>query len=252
MSLPSVAQLAIKYHHVEVTIEDQLAVTHVDQVFYNPNDWQIEGTYIFPIPMGATVTEFVLWMDNEPVKGKVLEADEARQIYEDIVRDMRDPALLEYVGQGAVQATIFPIPPRGERRIELEYSQVLTAENGLVRYVYPLNTEKYSVWPLESVSVSVDIESSQSIRAVYSPTHPVDISKDGNYRVSVGYEESNVTPDTDFGLYYSIGESEAFHLLSYRDPDDPDDRDGFFLLMLAPKPEVSSKPLAKDVILVLD
>jgi Ca-activated chloride channel family protein len=191
-------------------------------------------------------------MDNEPEKGKVLEADEARQIYEDIVRDMRDPALLEYVGQGAVQATIFPIPPNGERRIELEYSQVLSAENGLVRYVYPLNTEKFSVWPLESVSISVDIESSQSIRAVYSPTHSVGISKDGGHRVTVGYEDRDITPDTDFGLYYSIGESEAFHLLSYRDPDDPDDRDGFFLLMLAPRPDVSSKPLAKDVILVLD
>jgi Ca-activated chloride channel family protein len=235
-----------------VTIEDQVAVTHVDQVFYNPNDWQIEGTYIFPIPKGATVTEFILWMDNEPVKGKVLEADEAREIYEGIVRDMRDPALLEYVGQGAVQATIFPIPPRGERRIELEYSQVLTAENGLVRYVYPLNTEKFSVWPLEDVSVSVDIESSQPIRAVYSPTHSVDILRDGRYNVRVGYEDRNVTPDTDFGLYYSIGESEAFHLLSYRDPDDPDDDDGFFMLLLAPRPDVELEPLPKDVILVLD
>jgi Ca-activated chloride channel family protein len=247
-----VAQLAIKYHHVDVTIEDQVAVTHVDQVFYNPNDRQIEGTYIFPIPLGATVTEFILWMDNEPIKGKVLEADEARQIYEDIVRQMRDPALLEYVGQGAVQATIFPIPPRGERRIELEYTQVLTAENGLVRYVYPLNTEKFSVWPLEDVSIGVEIESSEPIRAVYSPTHSVDIVRDGRYDVQVGYEDRDVTPDTDFGLYYSIGESEAFHLLSYRDPDDPEDTDGFFMLLLAPKPDVSLEALPKDVILVLD
>ncbi|MGD8456558.1 MAG: VIT domain-containing protein [Anaerolineales bacterium] len=247
-----VAQLAIKYHRVEVTIEDQLAVTHVDQVFYNPNDREIEGTYIFPIPEGATVTKFILWMDNEPVKGKVLEADEAREIYEDIVREMRDPALLEYAGRGALQATIFPIPPRGERRIELEYSEVLMAENGLVRYVYPLNTEKFSVWPLEDVSVSVEIESSQPIRAVYSPTHSVDIEKDDPYDVRVGYEDEDVTPDTDFGLYYSIGESEAFHLLSYRDPDDPDDDDGFFMLLLAPKPEVEPDALPKDVILVLD
>jgi Ca-activated chloride channel family protein len=247
-----VAQLAIKYHHVEVTIEDQLAVTHVDQVFYNPNDREIEGTYIFPIPVGATVTEFILWMDNEPVKGKVLEADEAREIYEEIVREMRDPALLEYAGRGALQATIFPIPPRGESRIELEYSEVLTAENGLVRYVYPLNTEKFSVWPLEDVSVSVEIESSQPIRAVYSPTHSIDIERDGRYNVQVGYEDEDVTPDTDFGLYYSVGESEAFHLLSYRDPGDPDDDDGFFMLLLAPKPDVELEAVPKDVILVLD
>lgn len=141
--IPSVS-LAIKYHHVNVTIQDQLVVTHVDQVFYNPNNSQIEGTYIFPIPVDAAVTKFTLWIDGQPVEGKVLDANQARQTYQDIVNRMRDPALLEYAGRGAVQAHIFPIPPRGERRVELEYTQALTAENGLVRYVYPLNTEKFS------------------------------------------------------------------------------------------------------------
>jgi Ca-activated chloride channel family protein len=140
-----ISQLAIRYHHVDVTIKDQVVVTHVDQVFYNPNDWQVEGTYIFPIPVDAAVTSFTLWVDGQPVEGQILDAQEARRTYEDIVHNMRDPALLEYVGQGAMQARIFPIPPQGERRVELEYSQVLPADNGLVRYVYPLNTEKFSL-----------------------------------------------------------------------------------------------------------
>ena len=114
-----IEQLNIRYHRVNVTIQDQIAVTHVDQVFHNPNDWQIEGTYVFPIPTEATVTEFTLWIDGEPVQGEVLSAEEARATYEEIVRQMIDPALLEYVGQGAVKASIFPIPPDGERRIEL-------------------------------------------------------------------------------------------------------------------------------------
>jgi hypothetical protein len=33
-----IEQLEIRYHHVTVTIQDQVVVTHVDQVFYNPND----------------------------------------------------------------------------------------------------------------------------------------------------------------------------------------------------------------------
>lgn len=247
-----IAQLAIRYHHVEVNIVDQVAVTHVDQVFYNPNDWQVEGTYIFPLPAGATVTEFILWIDGQPVEGEVLDAQEAREVYEEIVRTMQDPALLEYIGQGAVQASIFPIPAFGERRIELEYTQVLSAENGLVRYVYPLNTEKFSVQPLENVSISVNLESSQPVRAVYSPTHSVDVSRQSRTRLSVGYEESFVTPDSDFAFYYSVGETEAVHMLSYRDPSDPVDRDGFFLLMLAPSPDVDVRALPKDLILVLD
>ncbi|RME87432.1 MAG: VWA domain-containing protein, partial [Anaerolineae bacterium] len=246
-------QLVIRYHRVTVTIHDQIAVTRVDQVFYNPNDWEVEGTYVFPLPEGAVVNEFTLWVDERPVEGEILDAEQARQIYEETVRSLRDPALLEYADRGAVKASIYPIPPGGERRIELEYTQALTAENGLVRYVYPLNTEKFSAWPLESVSISVDIRSTGApIRAVYSPSHEVSINRAGEGHVTVGYEENNVTPETDFVLYYSLGEQEAFHLLTYRDPADPTDPDGFFLLLLAPRPEAGSQSVAKDVLLVLD
>ncbi|HPH96208.1 MAG TPA: VIT domain-containing protein [Anaerolineaceae bacterium] len=247
-----ISQLNIRYHHVTVTIENQVAVTHVDQVFYNPNSWTVEGTYIFPIPVDAVVTNFVLWIDGQPVEGQVLSANEARARYEEIVRSMRDPALLEYMGRGAVQARIFPILSGGERRIELEYSQALTAENGLLRYTYPLNTEKFSKLPLESVSIDLNITSPESIRAAYSTSHNVTIEKTGDHQLSASYEENNVLPDTDFTFYYSIGETQAFHLLTYRDPSDPTDPEGFFLLLMAPKPGAASEALPKDLILVLD
>jgi len=107
------SQLIIRYHHVTVTIEDQIAITHVDQVFFNPNDWPVEGTYIFPLPLDAVVSEFTLWVDGQPVQGQVLSAEEARQTYQGIVSSLQDPALLEYVGQGALKASIFPIPSQG-------------------------------------------------------------------------------------------------------------------------------------------
>jgi Ca-activated chloride channel family protein len=245
-------QLVIRYHHVTVSIQDQLAVTHVDQVFYNPNDWTIEGTYMFPIPDDAAVSGFTLWVDGQPVEGKVLDAAQARQTYEQIVSSMRDPALLEYVGRGAVQARIYPIPPQGERRIELEYTQALPAEGGLVRYVYPLNTEKFSASPIESVTISVDIQSSIPIRAVYSPSHEVGVSRESDHQVAVGYEAANVIPNTDFALYYSLGESEAFHLLTYRNPPDSADPDGFFLVLLAPRINTIDQVIPKDLLLVLD
>lgn len=251
--IPSpMSQLVIRYHHVTVTIDDQIVTTHVDQVFYNPNDWSVEGEYVFPIPVDAAVSDFILWMDGEPVQGEVLDADQARRTYEQIVSNLRDPALLEYADMGALRARVFPIPPMCERRIELEYIQALTAENGLVRYLYPLGTEKFSMEPLEDVSITVSVTSSQPIRAVYSPSHPVSISREGDYHVLVGYEEREVLPDKDFALYYSIGESEAFHLLTYRDPWDFEDPDGFFLLLLAPGIRESIRPVPKDVLLVLD
>jgi Ca-activated chloride channel family protein len=246
-------QLAIKYHRVHVTIEDQVAVTKVDQVFRNDNDWTVEGTYVFPIPPGAAVSEFILYVDGEPVEGRILEREEARKTYEEIVRALRDPALLEYVDRDAVQASIFPIAPGEERRIELEYSEVLTADNGLVRYRYPLNTEKFSTEPLEDVSVTVEASSPYPIRAIYSPSHPVDIQREGNYRFDVSYEASDVIPDKDFELYYSFADEDiGLNLITYRNPEDADS-DGFFLLLAAPSVEVDiDQVIAKDVFIVLD
>ena len=250
--IPLSGALDIRFHNVTVEIDNQVAITHVDQVFHNPNDFTIEGTYIFPLPKDAVVTDFKLWIDGEAVQGQVLSADEARIRYEEIVRQMVDPAILEYVGQGALQASIFPIDPGGDRRIEIEYAQTLAAENGLVRYQYPLNTEKFSRVPLEEVTVSVRLHSDAPLRAVYSPSHDVGISREGRNDASIGYEAYNTRPDTDYVLYYSIGETEAFHILTYRDPFDPADPDGFFLLMLAPRPDAAQSRVAKDILIVLD
>ncbi|HIQ01310.1 MAG TPA: VWA domain-containing protein, partial [Anaerolineales bacterium] len=250
--MPEPIWLTIRYHRVTVTIEDQVATTRVDQVFVNEHEWEAEGTYIFPLPEGATVSSFVMWVDGEPIEGEILEADQARAIYEDIVRRRRDPALLEYVGRDMVRARIFPIPPGGERRIQLEYTQVLPVENGLVRYLYPLDTERFSARPLEEVSIHVEIRSPDPIRAVYSPTHQdrVFIEREGEYRATVGYEETDIWPDENFELVYTVSpEDVGLSLLTYREPPD----DGFFLLLVAPGVEVEEGQVQpKDVLLVLD
>ncbi len=242
--------LAIKYHHVDVKIEDQVATTRADQVFINDNPWEAEGTYIFPLPEGAAVSDFVMWVDGSPVRGEILEADQARAIYNDIVQRMKDPALLEYVGRKALKASIFPIPSGGERRIELEYSQVLPVDRGLVHYVYPLSTEKFSARPLQELVIKADVTSKEPLKAVYSPSHDVSVDRRDDYHAVLGLEESSVLPDKDFELYYTVSpEKVGLNLLSYKEKD----QDGFFLLLAAPNVQINeSEIVAKDVILVLD
>ena len=159
-----------------------------------------------------------------------------------------------------MQARIFPIPPGGSRQVELEYSQVLPVENGLVRYVYPLDTEKFSARPLEEVSVHVEIRSRDAMRAVYSPTHQdrVFIERDGNYRALVGYEEMDILPEDDFELIYTVSQEDVgLNLLTYRESSDDGPAlsgvEGFFLLLVAPSVEVEEgRVIPRDVILVLD
>jgi Ca-activated chloride channel family protein len=248
--------LTIRYHRVSVLIEDQIAVTRVEQEFYNQHDWEVEGTYIFPVPEGASLSRFVLWVDGQAIEGEILTADEARSIYETIVRERRDPALLEYIGTGAVQARIYPIPPGGSRKIELEYSQVVEQESGLVRYVYPLNTEKFSAQRLQDCSVRIEIKSSLPLRSVYSPTHQdrIYVERDGDYRAILGYEEYDVLPDGDFELIYSMAEEQiSLNLLAYPDPAGELGlfREGYFLLMAAPSVE-ADRIIPRDIVLVLD
>ncbi len=247
---PFQTPLRVKYHRVNVTIDQQVATTKIDQSFVNDGAYQVEGTYIFPLPIDATVSDFAMWVDGQKIEAKILNADEARSIYDDIVRQRRDPALLEYAGRGAVQARIFPIPSGGERRIEIEYSQVLATNNGLIHYVYPLNTEKFSARALESVSVNAQIKSKDAIKAIYSPSHSVSIKRDGDFAASVSYEEGNVTPDKDFDLFYSVSQQDiGVNLITYKDSTEP----GFFLLLAAPNVNVdATRAVPKDVILVLD
>jgi Ca-activated chloride channel family protein len=243
--------LTIRYHRVNVTIDNQVATTHIDQMFVNEGRAVAEGTYIFPLPQGATVSEFTMWVDGRPIQPQILEADEARQIYNDIVRQLRDPALLEYVGTNAIRANVFPIGPGEERRIEIEYQQVLDVENGLVHYVYPLNTERFSARPLEDVSVTVEIVSNDPVQSVYSPSHPVAIDQEDDFHVRAGYEDRDVLPDQDFSLYYSIASDEIdLNLLTYRESAN---ENGFFMLLVSPPFEVAEEEaIPKDVIVVLD
>ena len=242
--------LSIKYHHVDINITDQVAVTKVDQVFTNENNRDLEGIYIFPIPEGAAISSFSMFIDGKPVPAEILEKKKAREIYEDIVRRMKDPALLEYVGRDAFKARVYPIPARGEKRIQIEYSEVLKYDTGMCKYVYPLNTEKFSAKPIQSVSVSVKIKSQKPIKTVYSPSHEMDIHKTSDHAVSLGYEVSDAKPDKDMIIYYTLSDSDfGLNLLAYRKKPD----NGFFMLMIAPRYELKDREiLQKDIIFVLD
>jgi Ca-activated chloride channel family protein len=245
------AYLRVKNHNVSVTIDNQVAQTKIDQIFVNDSDAVLEGTYIFPLPADATISDFAMYVDGVRLEGKVLDREQARQIYQDIVRRQRDPALLEYIGRGAFQARIFPIPPHTEKRVEISYAQILKIENGLVKYVYPLSTEKFSPQPLGNVSINLDLKSPAALKAIYSPSHNVSVSRESDFHARIGYEAANVKPDRDFVLYYSVSEDTiGATLLTYK-PDAT--TDGFFLLLVNPKVQVEQQQvIAKDVILVLD
>jgi Ca-activated chloride channel family protein len=245
----TIPPLSVKYHRVRVEIRDQVARTSIDQVFINNYNRDIEGTFLFPLPENAAISEFALFVGDKKIVGDILDSREARRIYEDIVRRLKDPGLLEYIGRNTFRARIFPIPARGEKRVQLTYSEVLKAERGLVRYVYPLNTERFSLRPIEDVSVSVKIDSKTPLANVYSQSHRVSVRKDGPNRATVGFEEKNVKPDKDFVVYYSVAADDVG--ISFL--TSAESGDNYFLLLAAPRyVEARERVLNKNLAFVFD
>ncbi len=239
--------LQIDFHRVQVTIENQVAQTTVDLQFTNNGEALAEGTFLFPLPEGAAVDRLTMIINGESYDANLLSAEEARSVYDEIVRQYRDPALLEYVGRGAIQANVFPIPPGESRRVQIDYSYLLEVDNGLVEYVYPLNPDRR----VDDFSISVEVTSNDPISTIYSPSHNLGIQRQGDKAFRAGYESALVSPGTDFTLYYGIAsDSISVNLLTYRESAN---QDGFFMLLVQPPLSVAEETVVpKDVILVID
>ncbi len=240
--------LEVKYHRVNVEISEQSAVTYIDQEFYNPTRARLEGYYIFPIPEGAVIKKFSMYINGTETQAELLNAQKARRIYEDIVRKSLDPALLEYTDRGIFRARIFPIEPGSTKRVKISYSQLLEKDNKTVEYVYPLNTEKFSAKLLKDVSVNIDIKTKGILRNIFSTTHEAEYIRKDDHHAKVSWQAANVKPDIDFILYYNTDDSGiGMSLLTYRK-----DKTGHFFLSLSPGFTSGNEISEKDITFVLD
>ena len=248
--IPVPRALPVKSIKIDSKINAQVATTHVEQVFRNDTDATLEGTYFFPIPETASIVEFAIWDGDKRLVGEVRSREEARRIYDDIVRRQRDPGLLEYAGRDLFQASIFPIPPHSDKKLELTYTQVLKAEGGTVNYRYPLGTGRNVAQITGTVSGRVEIEGREPVRNIYSPSHEIDVARKGERNARVSFESASGREPQDFQLFYTLSDADfGMTLLTHREPG----KQGFFLLTISPKDDVSEQEyVAKDVVFVLD
>ena len=249
--IPMPNVLPVKSIQLDTKISGQVATTRVEQVFRNDTPYTLEGTYFFPIPETASIIEFSIWENGKKLSGEVRSREEARRIYDEIVRRQKDPGLLEYAGKDLFQASIFPIPPNSDKKLELVYSQILKADSGTVSYRYPLGTGR-NLWQRQmgiedgvraqnvpqqfgTVSGKIEITGKEALRNIYSPSHKIDVVNKGEKSASISFETSS--NDSDFQLYYGLSNDDfGMTLLTHREPG----KDGYFLLMLSPKDEVAA------------
>ncbi|HXG08447.1 MAG TPA: VIT domain-containing protein [Gemmataceae bacterium] len=247
----SLPPLAMLNHKVSITIEDQVAVTRVEQTFRNHTDRALEATYVFPVPRGANVNRFSMWVDGKEVRGELVEAAKAREIYTSILRRTQDPGLLEYLGNNLFRMRVFPIPPRGDQKVTLSYTSVTPREADLVEYVYPLKTDGKAAATLEDFAITAVIRSQHAVQNVYSPTHALTLQRTNDKEVTVQFEKQQGLLDRNFQLFYSLGDKDiGLTALAHRPVAA---ENGYFLLLLTPKVTIAPQyQVPRDVVLVLD
>ena len=249
--IPIHGAYSIQSISMDASIKDQVAEVQLSQVVRNNSSVQMEASFVFPIPPDAAITRFTLMIDGKEVPAKLYTKDEARRIYENIVRTRRDPALLEYIGYGALQTSVFPLPPHGQRSLSLRYSQLCRLDRDTVEFLFPLTPGKLSSKPIEQFRLNVRLNSSQPIKSIYSPSHAVSVERPDDRSAIVRYEQGGFNAADDFRLLWQLSQQPiGATVMSYK-PNDGED--GYFLLLASPGVRTeANKIINKTVIFALD
>src|SRR5262245_10830132 len=247
----SLPPLAMLNHKVSIKIDDQVSVTRVEQTFRNHTSRQLEATYVFPVPKGASVNKFTMWVGSTKVDGELVEAANARDIYTSIVRRTQDPGLLEYINTNLLRMRVFPIPPNRDQKVALRFTADANREGGAVDYVYPLKTDGKATQTLEELWITADIKSQHGVQNVYSPTHSITLKRRNDKEVTVSFDKKQGLLDRDFQMFYQLGDKDVgLTALNHRPIST---EKGYSLMLITPKVEISkSYQIPRDMVLVLD
>ena len=174
--------LQIKSHDVSVVIENGYAITSVDQVFHNPQANDLEAIYRFPVPDKAAVSEFTVWIDDQPVMGEVLEKEQARQAYQEEKAAGREAGLVEKNKHYNFEIKVTPVRAGQDTKIRLVYMQSVDIDTGIGRYVYPLENggtddQANAFWAEQPqvhqrFSFDLKLRSSNPVSGIRLPAHP--------------------------------------------------------------------------------
>ncbi|PNS38456.1 VIT domain-containing protein [Mesotoga sp. B105.6.4] len=233
-------------HNVHIKVEDGIATVIIEEEFENKSMRLLEAVYLFPIPSSAVISDFTMKIGDQVLKGEVLPADQAREIYQEIVAKMKDPALLEYVGTQLIRMSIYPFEPGEKRQFLIQYSQPLEISSNSYSMIYPLKIDSFLSAPIGAVNIRVSVPF--EIAEVYSPTHPLREMESASGRDYI-FNATDFVPGSDVALVLTSSEDEIPSSLATHWDDVMNE--GYFLLTIIPRLKEETI-IPKDVVFVLD
>lgn len=235
-----------------VSILEQTARTALEIHLKNPAGRDAEAVLLLPVPAHAAVSAFDFLGSGAEPTAQLLPAEEARQTYEAIVRQARDPALLEFAGYNLVRSSVFPVPAHGEQRVRITYEHILPADGDRVDYLLPRSESLEHRVPW---SISIQIKSTQPISMVYSPSHQLKTERGDANTMRIALADDARFEPGHFVLSYLLErEAVSASLLAYPDPKVGEGRGGYFLLMAGLPARIADADttVKREVTLVID
>lgn len=246
--------LELKEQDVRVTINNGVAVTKVTQVFHNTEKRQVEALYTFPVPRGASVANFSMWINGKEMVGEVLEKKRAREIYESYKQTRRDPGLLEQTDFKTFEMRIFPIGPDANQKVQITYYQELDVDHDWATYVYPLATSSRRELTSQTsgkFALGLEVKSPVPIVGMESPSHAdafvVAKHTENYYQASLETANGSLARDIVLAYQLSRPHTGVDLITSARDGED-----GYFCLTITAGEDLAKKEDGMDYVFVLD
>jgi predicted Zn-dependent protease len=187
--------LPVRNLTVDVYVENQVARVAIDQTFFNEQQAELEGVYSFPLPPGAAISRLAMYVDGKLMEAGVVERQRARRIYDSIVYQRRDPALLEWMEGNRFKVRIFPLRARQEKRILLSYTEAVSRLYDDYRIEVPIPALDA---PVDRVDYRVHVVGCAECE-VGSTSHPLESSVQDGDRV-VEFTARNHRVGRDFSI----------------------------------------------------
>lgn len=232
----------------DIRIVEQLATVTLDVTLKNQARVDQEAELVVPIPANTVIRGFHFEGTAQKINTQLLLKDKARELYDQIVAQVKDPALLEFIGYNLVQTSVFPVPAKKSLKLRLIYEQLLKKEGDRFDYILPRSQAiSYQVpW-----TISLSIASAQNIATVYSPSHEMQSIWSSPKKVQLSINEKSLNNPGPFSLSYLLrGQKVSASFFAYPENDEQ----GYFLF-LAGAPALSKekqKSIRREITLVLD
>ena len=232
-----------------VTIRDRAATTTLQFELHNPGSRDQEAVLLVPVPEGAAVSAFAFAGAAAEPTARILGADEARRLYDEITSKLRDPALLEFAGLQCLRSSVFPVAAGGRQQIRLTYDHVLDSDGDRVDYVLPRSEMLAGDVPWR---ITVDLQARAALGVCYSPSHDLQITRRGAAAMTLRLSERSQRDPGSFRLCFTTAADASQPTAALFAYPDPTIGGGWFLLLAnAPEPQPVA-PMRREVTLVLD